>query len=376
LLIFVLIGYRKLAPRHNVADELHFKLQPPAPPVAEPAAPSAASSAASSTVSIEEQQRHLMDEAHQAAGSKDYKTARIRLDEAAKLHGPLNSLIADLRREYSDQAHGEELRQAAQQEQILWAGAMKDFEAGHFDDSEKTLREILALPETGQHWEDAAKYVDEEIPARRRQELLWTRAQHEASLAGPKHRINEVKILDQVLEMGGAHQQEARRRRDLIFSQFMRDNGRRNNAPDSAVSAPEQSQFPRLQDAVDHAVAQGDPKALEQLQEMRPRFKSIVDGGGPFVPDARDYLNNILPKAQEAIEAKLANIQADTLSNEKFRDAVKEFDQAVATQNAEMLRTQIQPEFRVIVNSAGPRTKEAERYVNVLIPAALKKLGR
>ena len=129
----------------------------------------------------------------------------------------------------------------------------------------------------------------------------------------------------------------------------------KKQSQDSVVSASEQTQFPRLQDAVDQAVALGDAKALEQLQEIRPRFKTVADGGGPRVPDARDYMNNIIPRAQKVIEAKLANAEADTLSNEKFRDAVKDFDQAVAEQNSELLRTQIQSEFRLIASTAGPR---------------------
>ena len=383
LLALVGVGYLKLAPRQQVADEPHVSVPPVAPPETKPAASAAAPGASPSTeapappaVSIEDQQRQLIDQAHEAADSKDYKTAQTHLDEAAKLNGPLNAMITDLRREYSDEAHGAELRQAAQQEQTLWARAMRDFDAGRFDDSEKSLREILTLPEAGRHWTEAAKYVDEVIPERRQEEQLWARAQQESGVTGPDHRINEIKILDQVLAAGGVHQQETRQRRDSLFSQFARENRRRNNSQQSVVSASEQAQFPRLEDSFDQAVTQGDAKALEQLQEMRPRFKSIVDGGGPLVPDARDYLNNLIPRAQKVIEAKLANGESDTLSNAKFRDAVKEFDQAVATQNSKALRSRIQSEFQVIVNSGGPRTAEAERYVNVLIPAALKKISR
>ena len=382
LLVLGAAGFWKLHPRHEIADEPHVILPPSAPPETQPVASPAASNPAPVTeapappiVSIEDKQRHLIDQAHEAADAKDYKSARIRLDEAAKLNGPLNAMITDLRREYSDEAHGAELRAVAQQEQNLWGRAMKDFDGGRLDDSEKSLREILTLPEAGHHWADAASYVDEVIPKRRKDEQLWARAQQESGLTGPNHRINEVKILDQVLASGGVHQQEARQRRDSLFSQFARENRRKNNSQESVVSASDQAQFPRLEDAVDQAVTQGDAKGLQQLQELRPRFKSIVDGGGPLLPDARDYLNNIIPKAQNSIEAKLANAEADTLSNEKFRDVVKRFDQAVATQNAKLLRSQILSEFQVIANSGGPRTKEAERYINVLIPAALKKIA-
>ena len=383
LLILGAAGYKRLATRNKIAYVPTLNLLPPAPPVTMPVLPVASSNAVLSTeapvppkVSVEDQQRHLIDQAHQAAASKDYKTAQARLDEAAKLKGPLNTIISDLRREFSEEARGAESRLTAQQEENLWTRAMKDFDAGQFDESEKTLREILVLPKTGQRWADAAKYVDEIIPKRRQGEQLWTRAQQEAGLTGPQHRSNEVKILDQVLASEGVHQQEARQKRDSLLAQFTRENRRKNNSQDSVESASEQTQFHRLQDAVDQAVALGDAKALEQLQEIRPRFKTVADGGGPRVPDARDYMNNIIPRAQKGIEAKLANAEADLLSNEKFRDAVKEFDQAVAAQNAGLLRTQIQSEFRLIASTSGPRILEAERYLNVLIPEALKTIGR
>jgi serine/threonine protein kinase len=391
LLLAGAVGYRKFFVPRREADEAHVNpptsTVPPAPAPAPsstqpvtPAPPTnpvpSAAPPAPAAPSIEDQQRDLIDQAHEAADSRDYKTAQARLAEAAKLNGPLNTVISDLRREFSDQAHGAELRQVAQQEQNLWTRAMKDFEAGRYDDSEKSLREILTLPEAGRHWEDAAKYVDETIPERRKGDQLWAHEQQESNLTGPEHRINEIKALDQILASGGVHQQEARQRRDTLFAQFARDNRRRNNSQESVVSASEQAQLPKLKNEFDEAVTSGDAKALEQLQEMRPRFKSIVDGGGPLIPDARDYMNNILPKAQKAIEANLANAEADTLSNAKFRSAVKQFDQAVATQNAKMLRSQIQSEFQVIANSAGPRVKEAQRYVEVLIPAALSKIPR
>jgi serine/threonine protein kinase len=391
LLIIGAAGFLKMHPRHKIADEPSVSLQPSAPPEAPKAAPAAVPASAPAAVpevapttgapaaplnSIENQQRQLIDQARAAGESKDYKTARARLDEAAKLNGPLSAMITFMRRQFNDEEHAAEMRQAAQQEQVLWARATQDLEAGRFDDSEQSSREILTMPDTGPHWTDAAKYVDEVIPERRREEQLWTRAQQESGLTGHEHRINEVKVLDQILAAGGVHQQEARQKRDSLFSQFTRENLRGNNSQDSAVSASQQVQFPRLEDAVDKAVAQGDAKALQQLQEIRPRFKSIADGGGPFLLDARDYLNNVIPRAQNAIEAKLANAEADTLSNAKFRDAVKKFDQAVAAQNIKILRSEIQPEFQEIANSGGPRTKEAERYIEDLIPAALKKNAR
>ncbi|HWZ56060.1 MAG TPA: hypothetical protein VNZ63_08320, partial [Verrucomicrobiae bacterium] len=109
---------------------------------------------------------------------------------------------------------------------------------------------------------------------------------------------------------------------------------------------------------------------------LRPRFKSIVDAGGAQVADARDCLNNLLGRAQKVIEDRLATEEANASLNADYRNAMKHFDQAVATQNAKMLRAQVQPEFEKVLNSNGPRTEEAQRYVSELVPAALKKISR
>src|SRR5438105_915561 len=70
--------------------------------------------------SIEDQQRHLIDLAHEAADRHDYESAEKQLDEAAELNGPLNGLIADLRHQFSERSHGAELQRAAREEQTLW----------------------------------------------------------------------------------------------------------------------------------------------------------------------------------------------------------------------------------------------------------------
>ena len=94
--------------------------------------------------SIEVQQRRLIALAEAAADTSDYKSAQDRLDEAARLNGPLNGTISDLRRNFSQQS---QLQRAALQEQTLWDQAMKDMQAAEFDDAEKLLRELIALPE-------------------------------------------------------------------------------------------------------------------------------------------------------------------------------------------------------------------------------------
>ena len=397
LLAIGALRHRKFGPSRHAAPQPAAAVQPAVPlaSASSAAAPEAtlapaASSSAGETAapapvaptSIEDEQRRLVDLAHEAADTKDFKAAQGHLDEAAKLNGPLKPLIDNLRHEFSEDAHGAELRQLAAREQQLWDRAMKAVAAGEWDDADKTLRHILTLPEVNRHWTEAARYVDEILPERRKADQLWDSEQREQGITGPEHRINEVKLLDQLLALGGIHQEDARERRDTLFAQFARNGlhkpgggkwprgGRADSGADS-----ENAQLSQLKDELDQDVAQGDAKALEQMQSLRPKFKAVVDAGGQ-VGDARDCLNNLLGRAQKAIEDRLALEESNSSQNAEYRAAMKRFDQAAASQNAKILRSQVQPEFEKIATANGPRTDEAQRYVSELIPAALKKMSK
>lgn len=83
-------------------------------------------------------------------------------------------------------------------------------------------------------------------------------------------------------------------------------------------------------------------------------------------------MNSLIPKAQKEIEDRLANAESAATANAAYEAAVKQYDQAAATLNTSMLRSRVLPEFQQIAGSGGPRAPEAQRYVNTLIPAALK----
>ena len=92
--------------------------------------------------------------------------------------------------------------------------------------------------------------------------------------------------------------------------------------------------------------------------------------------DARDYWNNLIPKAQKHIEDNLAAAEAESSANAAYQSAVKNYSRAVATQNTATLRDDVLPSFSQIAQSGGLRAQEAQQYVDVLIPAALKESGR
>ena len=326
--------------------------------------------------SLEDQQRHLIDLAHESVDRHDYAAAQKRLDEAAKLNGPLNGLVADLRREFSDEAHAAELQRASHQEQTLWDQAMADLQSGRLDDAEKELRHILTLPEAGERWADAARYVDQVIPQRRHDDQLWAEAQLQSTSTEPGHLMKEVKSLDELLVAGGPREQQARQMRDAVLTQIFRGNARRNRVGATSASPGEAAQITQLKNQFSDLVQKGDASALEPLQQLRPKFKSIADTEGPQAQDARDYWNNLIPKAQKQIEDTLAAAEAESSANAAYQSAVKNYGRAVAARNTAMLRDQVLPSFTQIAQAGGLRAQEAQQYVDVLIPAALKESGR
>ena len=339
-------------------------------PVPEGAPSSLPSSAG---LSIEDQQRYLIGLAQQAAGWQDFKGAQQQLDEAAKLNGPLNDTIADLSRQFSAHAHGAELERVAQEEQTLFDKGMAYLKAGDLDDAEGSLREILTLPEGAHRGPEAARYVDQVIPERRQEEQLWAAAQLVSNSRDLGDLTTAIRAFDEVLAIGGRHEQGARQKHDALITEIIRSDADRNRMTASAVSNADQWQVTQLKNRFDDLVQKGDAAALEQLQQLQTKFQAIAEAQGPLAMDARDYLNNVIPKAQKHIEDRLAVAESNSSLNAAYMSAVKEYNRAVATQNASILRDKFLPLFREIAQSGGVRAKEAQRYVDVLIPAALNK---
>ena len=261
----------------------------------------------------------------------------------------------------------------SRQEQTLWDKASAYLQAGDLDDAETWFRDILTLPELGHRWSDAAHYVDEVIPERRANEKLWAAVQFESTSHEPGHLLREVKALDELLALPGPHKQQARQMRDTVITQMIRDDARRNQVDTTVASEADQWQMARLKNHFDELVEQGDAAALNELQDLQPKFKSVADAQAPLAMDARDYLNSLIPTAEKHIEDRLATTKAISSANGAYISAVKKYGRAVATQNSAMLQGQVLPLFNQIAQSGGVRAKEAQRYADVLIPAALQK---
>jgi eukaryotic-like serine/threonine-protein kinase len=348
----------------------------PAMPVADvtPASDPADQPAPASGSSIEDQQRYLIGLAQAAADRQDYKGALEQLDQAAALNGPLNDNVADLRRQFNAQSQGLELERVAEQEQTLWDKAMAYLNAGDLDDAEESLRDILTLPEGGHRWTEAARYVDQVIPERHREEQLWGAAQLASASRDPGHFLSEMKALDEVLAAGGRHEPGARQKRDSAYTALIHDDAERHRTPEPAVSNADQWQMTRLKNHFDDLVQKGDRAALEELQKLQAGFKSVADAQGPLALDALDYLNNVIPNAQKHIEDRLALADSNASPNAAYVNAIMEYNHAVATKDTAALRNKVLPMFRQMAQSGEVRAREAQRYADVLLPAALKEI--
>jgi predicted Ser/Thr protein kinase len=348
----------------------------PATPVADvPAASTSADQPATpSGSSIEDQQRYLIGLAQAAADRQDYKGAQEQLDQAAALNGPLNDRVADLRRQFSAQSRAAELARVAEEEQTLWDKAMAYLDAGDLDDAEESLRDILTLPEGGHRWAEAARYVDQVIPERHREEQLWAAAQLASASRDPDHFLSEMKALDEVLAAGGRHEPGARQKRDSVYAALIHDDAERHRTPEPVVSNADQWQMTRLKNHFDDLVQKGDGAALEELQKLQAGFKSIAEAQGPLALDALDYLNNVIPNAQKHIEDRLALAESNASPNATYIEDIMEYNHAVATKDTAVLRNKVLPMFRQMAQSGGVRAREAQRYADVLIPAALNEI--
>lgn len=333
---------------------------------------SALKPAASSGLSIEDQQRYLINLAQQAAAWRDYKGALGQLDEAAKLNGPLNDTIADLRRQFNTQSQDVELERLAREEQTLWDKAMAYVKAGDLEDADESLREVLTLPQSAR-LSEAARYVDQVIPEYRQEEQLWGAAQFKSSSQDPGHFLTEIRALDEVLAAGGRHEQGAHQKRDALIIEMIREDAERSRMPAPVITPADQWRLTQLKNQFDDLVEKGDAASAERLQALGPKFKSIADAQGPLAVDAEDYANNIIARAQKHIEDRLALTASNASANTAYIEAVKEYNRAVSAQNASMLHDKALPLFREIAQSGGVRAKEAKRYVDVLIPGAFSK---
>jgi len=289
-----------------------------------------------------QQQQALLDQAQKMADGGDYPGALAKLSEAEKIQGPLGSRIADLRKAFNDEVANAGLRQVRQQEAQVWSEAEGHFNAGRFDQAEKSFRQVLSLPEGGRRRDDAQRYIKELIPQRKQEESLFAQAQPLAQQRDNESQLTEAdRLLQQVIALNGPRRADAQRLQDQVkqrLTQLAQEKGeaerkaqvtsleneiqqdirrgnflnarqkleqiRRLQGDPSRVSGEldraEQQQFSQLEGQFNTARTQGNRQALERLV---PEFRKLAEAGGGVASRARNYAENQIPQAVSDIEA-------------------------------------------------------------------------
>jgi serine/threonine-protein kinase len=327
------------------------------------------------SLSLEDQQQHLIDIAHKAADANDYATAQARLKDAEGLNGPLNSRIHDLQQRFSAEEHNGELQEIAHQESAFWGQALAQIASNHLDDAEKSFQQVLALPEGGRRRADAQHYLNRVIPNLRQEGQLWARAQQFSKTKDPDQLRQLEGLLDKIIAAQGPHLQEAERWRNDIASELVASVARKDPGTQvPAISESDRAHFAQLEDQYRKATQQSDAAALEQLRTLRTQFRAIQDAGGPLAVNAANYSNTLIPGAMKDVADRLANAQALALAESQLNDAVAHFNQAVAAKDSVGLKSRVLSEFQQLAQGGGPRAPEAARYVSTVIPAALRDI--
>ncbi len=289
-----------------------------------------------------DQQQALIDQAQKMLDAGDFDGALAKLSEAQNVPGPLGTRIEELRKQINDGRQNQQLQGVWKQEAEIAKEAEDHFNAGRFDQAERSYRRILALAPGGRRRADADRMVKTVIPQRKQEESLWGQAQSAAQQRNDENRLQDAdKLLKQVIALNGPRAREARqldtqvlgrlnelaqqkgaaerqqqiagaenearqelRRGNFLAARQKTEEIRRLQGDPSGVLGEtdnaERQQFSRLESQFASAKQQKNKQALRGLTDD---FQKLVESGGPVAQQARDYTSNQIPRAVQEIES-------------------------------------------------------------------------
>lgn len=320
-------------------------------------------------LSLEEQQRSLIAQAHQAADANDYSAALEKLDQAQQLKGPLETLVVDLRHRFEREQKDSDARDGARQERDLWTQGSSALAQNRLDQAEQAFQQILALPEGGRRRADAQQQLDEVLPRRREEERLFAEAQQQARKDDPGSWQQGAKLLDSIIAANGPRRGQARQLQAALRDKLTSSTSK-GRAEQNAADSSERIRFTELEAQFHQAQQRGDDSGRQLLRDLLPQFRTIAEEGGPLSSSARNYTDTLIPAALKDfdVRATKANDAADAA---RFNDALSHFRRAVDAHDGAALGSTVLQEFQAIAAAGGPRAAEASRYVSSLIPAAI-----
>jgi eukaryotic-like serine/threonine-protein kinase len=279
---------------------------------------------------LEVQQREALAGANKLIAANDLDGARQKLQSALALNGPLTSDIQKKLSEIDESIKDTSLRQLRQNEEKLWQQAMSYAASGRFNEAQKDLRQVIALPAGGVHREEAQSYLDKELPQRILQASLLAQAR-------------------QALKQGDL--QSARQTANQL-----KQNGGNSSELVAEIDKQEQAKLGQLESQFNQLKQRDDDAAVQQLKALQPKFQALASDGSPQSGEASNYAN--------AIPSSIADVQASILkksSDAAFQRTVQKYQQAASTNDKNGL-TASRNDFQSVIQNGGPHVNEAQKY--------------
>ncbi len=307
IVVLFVVGTYLLWPKPEV------ELQPPAPIKAAPPV--------KTLNPLEVKQQDAINSANKLVAANDLENALQAVLEAEKLNGPLTSDLQRMQGQIEDSIKNAGLRQVRQREAQLWQRASYNMTAQRYEEAQRDLRQLLALPEGGVHRDEAQRNLTDVIP--QTQQAL---RQGDFSAAR--------KIASQVQQSGG-------------------DTSQLNGEIDKSEAdrlAQLESQFRQLKEADDDA-------AVQLLRTLQTEFKELSNDGGPKSAEAQTYFDNT-PTAISDVQARAQNKRFEVA----FQSAVRKYEQALNTNDKNALTSAIGA-LQSFAQS-GSHAGEAQKYLS------------
>jgi hypothetical protein len=333
---------------------------------------------------LEVQQRDAMSAADKLVAANDLEGALRVLNPAANLNGPLTSDIKKKQAGIEESMQNKNLRELRRKEEQLWQQANDDVSAGRFADSQKKLRQILALGDGALRKNDAQQYLTHTIPAREEEEKLFSQAR-QASQKGDLNSLqNASDVLKRLIARDGGRKSDAEKmlqdvrgriyttystgaRQDLQRGDFhaarlkaglIQQNGADAGTLISDIDQAEQTRLTQLEGQFSQLKQSDDDASAQQLGNLQRGFQAIVDSSGPRSEEAKGFVNN-LPSAIREVHDRAANKRSEAAYQQlltKYQAASGASDKT----GLEAARTA----FQSIAKSGGPHANDAQKFVD------------
>ncbi|MBZ5704336.1 MAG: protein kinase [Acidobacteriia bacterium] len=285
---------------------------------------------------LELQQKQAVADADKRVAAGDLEGARQILQHAAGLNGPLtgevDKKLAGIDAAMNDQG----LRKLRQREEQLWQQAQTDVAEGRFTAAQKSLRQILALPDGATRREEARAYLNDTLPKRKKEESLFAQAQR-ASQAGDAASLQHAEdLLSQVIGLDGARKTEAEQLRTAVHDRVT-----------AGLNQQHEQQINGLQGEARQAVRQGDFRTARQKADEIKRLGG--DAGS---------LSAEIDQAENSQQSRAAADASFQRALQRYRSATSANDKA-ALEGA-------RSDLVAIAQAGGPHASEAQNYISEL----------